>query len=187
MRNISISHIRASGAGPTGCAVAGLPDHPIENVSLEDVHLVFAGGGTRDEAAREVPEKPASYPEFSMFGRLPAYGLYVRHVRGLRLRGVRLATEAADLRHAVVLDDVHDVRIEDLEAPPQPKDAAPVVRMTNVARAFVTGCVPRTAGTFLHLDGPETGRITLSGNDLAEADRPVDFGPDVPEAVRPHP
>jgi polygalacturonase len=184
VRNISISHIRATGAGPTGCAIAGLPGHAIENVTLEDVHLVFAGGGTRDEAAREVPEKPSAYPEFSMFGRLPAYGLYARHVRGLRLRNVRLETEEPDLRHALVLDDVRGVRIEDLEAPPQPKDAAPVVRMTNVMRAFVTGCAPRTAGTFLHLEGPETGRITLVGNDMAEADRPVDFGEDVPDDVR---
>ncbi|MFO8012939.1 MAG: glycoside hydrolase family 28 protein [Phycisphaerae bacterium] len=184
VRNISISHIRATGAGPTGCAIAGLPGQCIENVSLEDVHLVFAGGGTRDDAAREVPEKPSAYPEFNMFGRLPACGLYARHVRGLRLRNVRLATEQPDLRHAVVLDDVRDVRIEDLETPPQPKDAAPVVLMTNVARAFVTGCVPRTAGTFLRLEGPETGRITLTGNDLMEADRPVDVGPKVPEAVR---
>jgi polygalacturonase len=184
VRNLSISHIRATGAGPTGCAIAGLPDHPIENVTLQDVHLVFAGDGTREDAGRDVPEKPTAYPEFNMFGRLPAYGLYARHVRGLRLGSVRLATEKPDLRHAVVLDDVRDVRIDDLEVPPQPKGAAPVVRMTNVARAFLCGCAPRTAGTFLRLDGAGTGRITLTGNDFVEADRPVDFGPNVPEAVR---
>ena len=184
MRNISISHIRATGAGPTGCALSGLPGHAIENVTLEDVHLVFAGGGKREETDRAVPEKPSSYPEFNMFGRLPAYGLYGRHVRGLRLRGVRLATLAPDLRHALVLDDVRDVRIDDLDTCPQPKDVAAVVRMTNVARAMVRGCAPRTAGTFLRLEGAGTGRITLTGNDLAEADRPVDFGPDVPQAVR---
>ena len=37
LRNVSISSIQADDAGPTGCAIAGLPGHAIENVALADV------------------------------------------------------------------------------------------------------------------------------------------------------
>jgi polygalacturonase len=76
MRNITISNIEATGANPTGCAISGLPGHPIENVTISNTRLSFAGGGTKKDAARAIPEKPTAYPEYSMFGRLPAYGFY---------------------------------------------------------------------------------------------------------------
>lgn len=53
-----------------------------------------------------VPEQAPAKPESTMFGILPAYGLYARHVRGLRVHGLRLRFEEPDLRPAVVLDDV---------------------------------------------------------------------------------
>jgi len=37
-----------------------------------------------------------------MFGELPAYGFYCRHVKGLRFSGIRLQTDAPDLRHATL-------------------------------------------------------------------------------------
>ena len=41
-----------------------------------------------------------------MFRDLPAYGLYCRHVQGLRTDELDLTTEQPDARPAVVLDDV---------------------------------------------------------------------------------
>jgi polygalacturonase len=76
MRNITISNIEATGANPTGCAIVGLPEAAIENVTLSNLRLSFDGGGTKADTGRTVPEKPGDYPEYSMFGRLPAYGLY---------------------------------------------------------------------------------------------------------------
>jgi polygalacturonase len=105
MRNIIVAGVQASGCGPTGCAVSGLPGHPIENLTLRDVRLEFAGGGTAADAAR-VPEEWADrYPEFHMFGRLPAYGFYFRHVRGLRLRDVEMRTVSPEARPAQVFVD----------------------------------------------------------------------------------
>jgi polygalacturonase len=40
------------------------------------------------------PEKPAEYPQYNHWGRFPA-GLYCRHIRGLRLRNVRVTQVAA--------------------------------------------------------------------------------------------
>jgi polygalacturonase len=116
MRNVTLANIEAAGAGPTGCAICGLPEAKIENVTLSNLRLSFAGGGTAQDAARAIPENPAAYPEYSMFGRLPAYGLYCRHVQGLRLANVQLQTAQPDLRRAVVCDDVKGLLVGVLDA-----------------------------------------------------------------------
>jgi carbamoyltransferase len=46
-----------------------------------------------------------------MFGTLPAYGLYCRHVAGLTLDRVELRCEKPDLRPALVYDDVRELRV----------------------------------------------------------------------------
>ena len=48
------------------------------------------------------------YPEPSMLGVLPAYGIYARHVRNIKLSGIKLKYEVVDKRPAIVLDDAAD-------------------------------------------------------------------------------
>jgi hypothetical protein len=136
MRNITISNIEATGANSTGCAISGLPEAKIENVTLSNLRLSFEGGGTKADAESEIPEKTADYPEYSMFGKLPAYGLYCRHVKGLKLLNVQLQLEKPDRRHAVVLEDVEDALIDCLDAPRLP-EAGEMIRMTNVKNVFI--------------------------------------------------
>ena len=64
-----------------------------------------------------VPEAPADYPESSMLGILPAWGMYLRHARGIRLENVVLRTETPDGRPCAVLDDVWDAAGRGLEFP----------------------------------------------------------------------
>ena len=72
--------------------------------------------GKWDPDPYNVPELPDVYPEPCNYGILPAYGLYARHVEGLRLKNVTLSTEMPDGRDAVVLDDVRDVKLCGLRA-----------------------------------------------------------------------
>ena len=95
-RNVTVSNVIASGASKIGCSITGLPGHPIENVSLSNLNFTFDGGGTEADASRQVPELPEKYPECTMFGVLPAYGLYCRHVKDLRARDVQLRTVGAE-------------------------------------------------------------------------------------------
>ncbi len=53
-----------------------------------------------------VPEMVDTYPEPSIFGILPAYGVYARHVDGLAMNNVQITFKVPDGRPAVVLDDV---------------------------------------------------------------------------------
>lgn len=105
LRNVVIQGVQASSAGITGCALAGLPDHPLQDITLRDISIISAGGGTEMDAKRRIPESADRYPEYSMFGILPAHGLYVRHARGLVLENVRCGTSAPDARPAIVRDD----------------------------------------------------------------------------------
>jgi hypothetical protein len=56
----------------------------------------------------KVPEIPASYPEFSKFVELPAWGIYIRHAKGIEFNNVKLSAAKKDYRPAIVLDDVHE-------------------------------------------------------------------------------
>jgi polygalacturonase len=131
MRNITISNIEATGANSTGCAISGLPEAKIENVTLSNVRLTFEGGVTKADAGREIPEKPDAYPEYSMFGRLSAYGLYCRHVKDLKLLNIQLQLEKPDQRYAVVLEDIEGGLINGLDAQRLP-EGGEVINFTNV-------------------------------------------------------
>ncbi|HEX8302098.1 rhamnogalacturonidase [Sphingomonas sp.] len=121
MRRVTISNVTATGIDPRYAAsIVGLSDAPVEDVSISNVRLAYTGGGTAQEAARDVPEARDSYPEPSMFGVLPAHGLYVRHARGLRIDGLEISTATPDARPAIILDDVENVRFTRLGAQDAP-------------------------------------------------------------------
>lgn len=114
MRRIRFAHITAHDVDPRYASIiAGLPEQPVEDVTFQDIRITYAGG--LDAVTGTVPEKPDAYPEPSMFGTLPAYGLYVRHARSLHLRDIHLSTLAPDGRPAVWLEDVDGVRIDNLQ------------------------------------------------------------------------
>lgn len=102
--------------------IAGLPDAKISNLTLNNITIKYPGGGNPlfaklgTDELNKVPEKANGYPEFSMFGELPAWGLYVRHVKNIKINNLVLIAEKKDYRPAVVLDDVQDATIKGLDA-----------------------------------------------------------------------
>ncbi len=182
-RNVIISNIIATDCSQIGCSITGLPGHPIENVSLSNIHLGFEGGGAKEEASREIPERAASYPESTMFGTLPVYGFFCRHVKGLRFHNVRVETSAPDYRHAVVLDDVDEAVIDSLDAPFASK-AAGMIRCTNSRNIFIRNCrPPDSTELFLDLRGPQTENILLLSNDFSGVEEITRLAADVPKSA----
>lgn len=183
LRNVTISNIEARGGNATGCAIAGLPEAKIENLTLSNVRLSFKGGGTKEDAKRAIPEHPAAYPEYSMFGGLPAYGLYCRHVEGLTLTNVQLEVEAVDGRHAVVLEDVAEATVDQLRADAS-REAEALLRFSDVGGALVRGCRPvGQARVFLSVVGQGSKGIMLTGNDLSQTDAVYETGEEVDKAA----
>jgi hypothetical protein len=103
LKNVQFNNIVATG-GTLASSITGLPGHFVENVSLNNIDMTMIGGGRNVRVS--VPEAAGDYPHAPMFGNLPAAGLYVRHVRGLSLSGVRLRTIKGDDRPTLVLEDV---------------------------------------------------------------------------------
>ena len=176
-----ISDVQAVGADKVGCAIAGLPERAMENVTLSNIRIQFAGGGTQADAAREIPELPEHYPEYRMFGVLPAYGFYCRHVKNLRLLDTQVAFEHEDLRPALVCEDVAGLRISDFAAP----NSNPVMVLRDTRDAWLeANRAPQGNQVYLRLEGQQTENISIAANDLRASKKPLDLGPGVrPESV----
>lgn len=181
MRNIIISNIQAFGVDRTGCSITGLPNFPVENVTLENIRISSKGDGNRRDALREIPEHAEKYPEDTMFGMLPAYGFYVRHARNVRFHHVDLEFEKDDHRPALIFDDVRDLDILDLDAECSPS-AQWLIWLKQVDGAFIHGCRPRNkVTTFVRLDGDKSDNITLMNNDLSKVGRVLEKGKGIRE------
>ena len=103
------------------CGIIGLKDSMIKNVTLENIEIIFPGGGDPNYAhvgldeLDKVPEMPKAYPEFSQHMELPAWGFFIRHVDGLTMRNIKLTALKKDYRAAIVMDDVKNRTISDLK------------------------------------------------------------------------
>jgi len=102
-------------------SIVGMPDAMIENVTLKNIEIHHPGGGNTAYAKvgldelDKVPEMAASYPEFSMFRELPAWGFFIRHAKNIKFENVTFVCAKKDYRTAVVLDDVHEATFSSLK------------------------------------------------------------------------
>ncbi len=187
LRNINISNIVASGndshpGSMVGASIHGLPGHPVENVSLSNFRLIYHGGGTQEEADRVLPELPGDYPEHSMFGHLPAYGFYCRHVVGLTMENIEVSTHKPDMRPALRCEDVQNLRIRNFQAMP-PDGGNPAIVLRDVRTALLTGCVASTdTNVWLNLRDKVSG-ISVLANDLSAARKAFDLAGGLDPAV----
>lgn len=105
-------------------SIVGLPDHRVSNVLLKNITITTAGGGRREianiplENIASVPEQEDRYPEFSMFGELPAWGFYVRHAEGITFENVTMKATTKDFRSAMVFDDASNVQLSQMHIDP---------------------------------------------------------------------
>ncbi len=104
---------------PPPASIVGLPSQPIFLVTLRDVRVTTAGVADPARAVpqEKIPPRTADYPEFSMFGELPASGLYAQYVNGLTLDRVEFLRKGDDFRPAVYLDWVWNADLTGLRLP----------------------------------------------------------------------
>ena len=104
-------------------SITGIPGAEVENIKLEDIEITYPGRASRAQAyfslsrLSEFPEKVQNYPEFSMFGEVPAWGLFIRHAKNIQLSNIRLQLAADDFRAAIVMDDVNGVTLHQIKLP----------------------------------------------------------------------
>lgn len=163
LKNVSISHVMARNAGKNGCSITGIPGYPVENISLSDITIEFEGGGTLENFLNDVPEKEKSYPEFDMFGDLPAYGFYVRHAKGIHFSGIKLKTLQEDYRPAIVMSDVSRCNLDNLLVGSSKANICNIMAEGSSDIMINNSSIEGFSNTLLELKS-QNQRIMLNGN-----------------------
>lgn len=101
---VHLNNIIINGAGPSGCSITGLPGHPVENIYLNNININHAGG--QEKIAVPADEKEAEYPEATMWGVLPAQGIFIRHARNVQMHNIEVRADKTDARDVIVCEDV---------------------------------------------------------------------------------
>lgn len=170
--NIIFDNIQANNTSNLGCSISGLPGFPVKNISLSNIRLTFPGGGTAENANREIPENPTKYPDVRMFGMLPAYAFFCKHAENLAFDDVEMYFAKPDDRSAVVCDNIQGLEFYKVKA--MSSGIEPVIRCRNVKDLIIQACkAPRGIETFLQITGEKSESITMYGNDLSGAKNAV--------------
>ena len=112
LRRIVMEHITGTCNGPRGSYFIGVPEKPIEDVILHDVHLEQFASVKPVLNADSIDELRGIYPDAHMIddlGDAPAYALWSRHVKGLYLADYEVTPVQPDPRPAYVFSDVEDL------------------------------------------------------------------------------
>lgn len=145
-KRIIISHVICNGpANDMPAIIAGVPGHPIENVSVSDVFMMQKGGASTALANIDPPEQEREYPEPSSFGPLPAQGLLVRHAKDVEFRDVEITSIQADQRSFIWLSDVDDATFSLLNLSPRPDLPALRLHATSNLTVSMSPGLPNTS------------------------------------------
>ena len=151
IRRISINNVVAVYASSRAASIiSGIPGHLIEDIDLSNVRILYNGGDGTGNVSRRgrtggrgtgppsagldpfgAPELEDNYPEPTMFGTLPAYGMYVRHVRGLSINHVELSLMHNDARPPIMIYDAADVQFDHVRV--QAAANVPVIMLNKVS------------------------------------------------------
>ena len=127
---------------PSG--IQGIPGMPIQNITLENIEIVYPGQADKNYAYRgsskaeleAIPELEKSYPEFSNWKELPAWGFYIRHAENLVMKNVKISVKDVDYRPGIVADDVKGLTLQGVQIlqPDAPKGKKQII--TNNVKKF---------------------------------------------------
>jgi hypothetical protein len=189
-RNISFSNIHGTVTTDPG----PLPDYPftnsyrpgeghscitlncvgdavLENISFNNIHLTFGGGGTAEDAVRR--DLPPIAGEYFMLGPMPAYGLYARNSRALTLQNVRFQVSQPDLRPALIFERVQDASVNGLSIDAN-SQAESALRFIDTKEVLLSAARLLThTPVFLQLEGSSNDAIIIDGGDIGKAATPV--------------
>jgi len=197
LRNVSISNVIADGLGAykpsedahfgddvkdtrVGVSIMGQPGFPLENITLRNMTLRFAGDCEEKDAKIDdfTDNRPKGYPEYTNFGITPAYGINCRHVDGLRLENITLSTAKPDARAAIHLQDVQAVRL-DSPGLCVSEQAPASVRIKDSNNVIVSGCKSQSNTVpFISFEGTVRD-VSLLNNDFSALATPFLYGEEV--------
>ena len=188
--NVTIRNIKAKAADsaqlkpPSGILITGVPGHYITNLTLENIEIELLGTGTIENARHVVPEAIDHYPEVKTFGpTIPAYGVWARHVKGLKLKNITFRIKNNDLRPVFICEDGKDIEVTGWNIPAT-TGAQSIMRLENVEDATISyNDVKGKADVFVKVEGANNKMIRVIKNKTKGVKRTIDRPGDVKPAV----
>lgn len=126
---ITVDRLTATGVYRAAASVESWAEKALEDVTLRDVTIEYTGGGSRDQAKKSVKSPGVDARP------LPAWGLYARNVKNLRLDNVRLRCREKDLRPVIIARDVERLELKDFDYPPSDEPSEDIV-LDNVGKVL---------------------------------------------------
>ncbi|HET9431627.1 MAG TPA: glycosyl hydrolase family 28 protein [Chitinophagaceae bacterium] len=169
--NVVIKNVKAKAADsaqlkpPTGILITGVPGHYITGLTLENIEIDLLGSGTAEDARHLVPEAIDQYPEVKTFGPIiPAYGIWARHVKGLKLKNVTFRIRHNDLRPVFICEDGKDIEVTGWKIPAT-TGAQSIIRLENVEGAVISkNEVKGNAEAFVRVEGAGSKTVRVEKN-----------------------
>jgi polygalacturonase len=110
LQDVTITDCAAGVAGVQTSVISGWKTSPFENITLENVKIIYQGG--ESNAMTDLsPPNPRDYSPKS-FGARPASAFYIRNGKGLTFKNVEFGFENADARTPLVIDNVDGVTLD---------------------------------------------------------------------------
>lgn len=153
---------------PSAILITGVPGHYITNLTLENIEIELLGTGTAENAGHKVPEAINQYPEVKTFGpTIPAYGVWARHVKGLKLINVKFNLKKNDLRPAFIIEDGKAIEITSCNIP-QTSGAQSIIRLENVEGAVISRNEVKGNANVFVLEEGNSKEVKMVNNKIGE-------------------
>ncbi len=180
--NVIIKNVKAVAADsaqlkpPSGILITGVPGHYITNLTIENIEIDLLGTGTAEDSRHAVPEAIDQYPEVKTFGPvIPAYGVWARHVKGLKLKNVTFRLKNNDLRPAFVCEDGQDIEVSAWNIPAT-NGAQSIIRLENVESAVIdNNVVAGNAAIFVKVEGNTGKGVRVMKNKTGGIKKTIDL------------
>ena len=188
--NVVIRNVKAKAADsaqlkpPSGILITGVPGHYITDLTLENIEIELLGTGTAENARHVVPEAIDQYPEVKTIGPvIPAYGVWARHVKGLKLKNITFRIKNNDLRPVFICEDGKDLEVTGWNIP-STTGAPSIIRLENVDGAIISNNdVKGKADVFVKVEGNNSKSVQVIKNKTKGIKKIIDQSGDVKPAV----
>lgn len=180
LSNVSFNNVHATGAIFTA-SIAGIADMHIRNVTLNDVSIETAEPGQLAWAQLPLKEDETNGPGPFEFGRLPCYGLYLRHIDGLKMTNVNITSTVGDPRPMMTCDDVTNATFQNVTGSAA-DPSQPFLDLRNMKQTVITGNrAPAGTVVYAKVSGADTHGVHFQGNDFSQSKSPLMRTMEVPQ------
>ena len=133
VRNIVISNITARHS-IYASSITAISGCYVENVVLDNLNFGVKGGGNNVLAEKVIHESTDWYPDANCWRDMPASGFFVRNVKGLDMRTIRIRLDEQDERPVLIFDNAKEINVNNFKMDSYPNGHA-AIRLTGVENA----------------------------------------------------